>query len=117
MLKRLSTVLLSAGLLLALTPAVASAAYSPYHHQDDSHYQCRYHCSERGYGGDHRDEGSSHYDRSDRYDGCRSRSRDQWGRYRYGGCRSDRVYHDGDCWSHDRDGWHRCGYRYYRYRY
>jgi len=113
MLKRLSTVLLSAGLLLALTPAVASAG--TYYSGDDGHYQCWYHCSERGYGGSHgRDD---RYDRYDRYDGCRSRYRDRWGRYRYGDCHSDRVYHDGQCWSHDQSGWHRCGYRYYRYRY
>jgi hypothetical protein len=116
MLKRLSTVLLAAGVFLALTPAVASAAnMAPYHHGDDDHYQCWYHCSERGSGTYYHHDGR--YDRHDRYDGCRSRYRDRWGRYQYGGCRSDRVYHDGECWSHDRDGWHRCGYRYYRYRY
>ena len=116
MLKRLSRVLLSAGLFLALTPVAASAATSaPQHNQGDDHYRCWYHCAERGAGSYYHHDGR--YDRYDRYDGCRDRYRDRWGRYRYGGCRSDRVYHDGQCWQHDRDGWHRCGYRYYRYRY
>ena len=111
MLRRLSTVLVSAGLLLGLTPAAASAAYSPYHHGDDDHYRCMYHCEDRyGYGSYyHHDDDRGYYDR------CRWR--DRWGRYRYGRCRYDRIYHDGDCWYHDRYGWHRCRSRdrYYGY--
>lgn len=90
MLKRLSTVLLSAGLLLGLTPTMASAAYQPLHHDDrygygdhygdhyggDDHYRCWYHCG-------------------DNYE------------YRY------RRYRPGECWYHDRYGWYRARCRGY----
>jgi hypothetical protein len=100
MVKRLATVLLSAGLLLSLTPATATAASRPYHHGDDDHYRCMYHCESRYRHGSYRDDGWYGYDR------CRWR--DRWGRYRYDRCRYDRIYHGGDCWYHDRYGWHRC---------
>jgi hypothetical protein len=112
--KPLTAALLLGGhlLLASLTPVVATAAPAPgagppatesYHaldsgcygcgdpyHGRDDHYRCMYHCAERGYG------------RPDGYD--RSRYDDRY--------RQDRVYHNGECWSHDSRGWHRCGYGY-----
>ncbi|HEV8625688.1 MAG TPA: hypothetical protein VG034_14610 [Acidimicrobiia bacterium] len=83
MLKRISAVLLSAGLFLGLTPAVASA-----HHRDDDHYRCMYQCSDR-------------HDRYDRYrygypyGYCWYHDRYGWYQARCGG----HKHHD-----HDRDG-------------
>jgi hypothetical protein len=90
MLKRLCTVLLSAGLLLGLAPVAASAS-TPVaatahglsdHRDDDHHYRCMYRCGRR-------------YDK-DRH------------RYR----RDGRRY----CWYRDRYGWYRAPCRRYYYR-
>jgi hypothetical protein len=87
MLKRLSTVLLSAGLLLGLAPATASAstpapatAVEVSDHRDDDHYRCMYNCR--------RDKGDRRNYRRDR-----------------------RRY----CWYHDRYGWYRAPCRRHRY--
>jgi hypothetical protein len=65
----------------------------------DDHYRCWYHCRERGYdwNGSH---GSYYRDRHDDY---------------YRGPEPYDRYGNGECWYHDRDGWHRCGYH-WRYR-
>jgi hypothetical protein len=84
MLKRLSTVVLSAGLLLGLTPVGASAlpvrgsttSYAHHGGYDDDHYRCMYRCG-------------------DRYE------------YRY------RRYRPRYCWYHDRYGWYRARCRGY----
>jgi hypothetical protein len=93
MLKWLSTVLLSAGLFLGLTPAAASAAYEPSHH-----YRCMYHCRDRhdGY----------HRYRHPRHRYC-------WYRDRYGWyqARCHNQHHDDDDddrrFRHDDDRKHR----------
>jgi hypothetical protein len=88
MLKRLSTVLLTAGLLLGLTPAAASATYDPAHHRDDGRYRCTYRCDRR-------------YDDGYRY--RRDRHRSCWYRDRYG-------WYQGPC--HRRSHYDDYDYRY-----
>jgi len=114
--KRLTATLLLGGHLLFAFPPVAALATpappagppatgSDHALSYDDHYRCMYHCAERGYGRDDR------Y-RQDRYGYDRYRSdRDRSDRYRH----DNRVYHNGECWYHDDGGWHRCGYRRYRY--
>ena len=126
--KRLITALLFGGSLLltpVLAPAAAQAAPAPAaasdhvmhggggygdhgggygdHHdgQDsrDSHYRCMYRCRERGY---------YWYGNHGYYDHGRHDS------YYHGPEPYDR-YGNGECWYHDRSGWHRCGYH-WRYR-
>jgi hypothetical protein len=80
MLKRLSLVLLSAGLFLGLTPVTASA-HGGGHHGDEDHYRCMYHCR-----------GDYYYRRGDRHD------RYCWYKDRYGWyqARCYRHYHHDD---------------------
>jgi hypothetical protein len=66
MLKRLSMVLLAAGLMLGLTPVAASAHGGGGRHDDD-HYRCMYRCR-----------GDYYYRRGDRHD------RHCWYKDRYG---------------------------------
>jgi len=86
----------------AAPPAAAAdrALHEGHHdgHHDD-HYRCMYHCEERGYRWD-----GSH---GDYYEGGHDR-------YYHGPEPYDR-YGNGECWYHDREGWHRCGYH-WRYR-
>jgi hypothetical protein len=100
MLKRLSTVVLSAGLLLGLAPAAASAAPAPRaaygidHHRDDDHYRCMYRCGDRY---------ERRYQRyRPRY--CWYRDRYGWYRARCRGYHKDHYYGHGPYWRDRGDG-------------
>ena len=95
MLKRLAVVILSAGLLLGVTP-VAASAHEGGGHRDDDHYRCMYRC--RGdyyYRRGDRDRDPRYCWYQDRYGWYRARCyrhshRDDYG----GGYYRDHRHHD-----------------------